>query len=146
MARSHSSSSSTSTLNRSSLRDNTYNAIARGRFFLDELLNLPDSPTRPLTEILTPKFFSQVEDNRRWNPTPGPKNFTGSQARVTDRPRRNNYNPFLMRGDLGFVNPERVIRCARRHIRREVIFALNKNKKGSGASRRRRNEWSSVHC
>lgn len=145
MARSHSRSSS-SPLNRSSLRDNTYNAIARGRFLLDELLNLPDNPTRPLTEILPKSLFSSVEDNRSWTPTPSARYFTGSPARVTERPRRSPYNPFLMRGDLSFVNPDRVIRCVRRRVRREVIFAHNQQRKGSGARNRRRNEWSSIHC
>jgi len=144
----HSSRSrSTTPLNRSPLRD-VSNTIARGRFLLDELLNLPDSPSRPLSGVV-PSPLSLVEDNRLWHPlNPSPAKFwTGGSAKISERPRRSNrYNPFMLSGDLGFINPQKVIRCVRRKMRREVIFALDKQRKGSGSKRRRRNEYSSISC
>jgi len=46
---------------------------------------------------------------------------------------------------LKFSDPGLVALCVRRKIRKEVIFALRKNKKGSGASRRK-NFWSNISC
>lgn len=46
---------------------------------------------------------------------------------------------------LRFFNPQYVYLCARRKIRREVLFALGKGGKGSRAPKRR-NEHSEVSC
>jgi len=37
--------------------------------------------------------------------------------------------------------PERALQCARRAIRREVLFATNQRRKGAGGTRRRQSEW-----
>lgn len=44
-----------------------------------------------------------------------------------------------------FTEPKMVSICVRRKIRKEVIFALGKRKKGS-SSGKRKNFWSSVSC
>lgn len=45
-----------------------------------------------------------------------------------------------------FDDPARVVICKRRQRRREIMFALKKTGKGSGAKKRRINERSKVRC
>lgn len=47
---------------------------------------------------------------------------------------------------VGFALPWQVVICVRRKRRREVMFALKKTSKGSGAKNRRRDEYSDVRC
>jgi len=46
---------------------------------------------------------------------------------------------------LKFADPQFVAICARRTIRREVLHALKRTKKGAGA-KKRRNFWSAISC
>lgn len=46
---------------------------------------------------------------------------------------------------IGFDAPQRVIRCIRRKVRKEVMFATKSTGKGSRAPKRR-NYWSDVKC
>lgn len=46
---------------------------------------------------------------------------------------------------LKFPTPKSVIICIRRKIRREVLHALRRVGSGGG-KKRRRNEWSDIHC
>ena len=51
---------------------------------------------------------------------------------------------------IGFINPARVVICARRRMRREVLHAFRKVGAGGGArfprKKPRYNEWSGVVC
>lgn len=51
----------------------------------------------------------------------------------------------FQRGLIMFRDAERALVCVRRKMRREVIFAFNKEKKGSGGGRHR-NEYTNVRC
>lgn len=56
------------------------------------------------------------------------------------------FKDFMPSMRLGFMIPEKVVKCIRRKNRREVIFALNKQGKGSRSFRRRRDEFSDISC
>lgn len=45
-----------------------------------------------------------------------------------------------------FADPRKVLVCRRRKLRRRIMFALGHRRKGSGAARRKRHEWSDVRC
>jgi len=47
---------------------------------------------------------------------------------------------------VGFELPWNVIICVRRERRKQVLFALRRTGAGSGANKRRRNEYSDVRC
>ena len=127
-------------------------------------------PTRPRTvrEYLPENFYREVQDNRTWTPDPvgRAKTVTGNKPRIIakanvkrgpgGRPLRSSgrANLFLGRAHsvgqvssrLGFSVPHDVLVCIRRAMRREVLFALKKRKAGSGARRRKRNQWSDIDC
>lgn len=50
------------------------------------------------------------------------------------------------REPIGFGDPSTVAVCVRRKQRREVLHAYRRTRKGSGAGRRRRNEYSNTKC
>lgn len=102
-------------------------------------LNL--NPT-PVVSPFVPSFaWPEVEDGRSFNPDRmfrDPLVFSGtasSHKAVSGRSFQK----------IGFDNPEKVVRCARRSSRREVIFAKRLQRRGRGGSRRR-NYWSDVKC
>lgn len=124
----------------------------------------PEIRPRTIRQYLPENFYREVEDNRRWQPDPVDRARTvnGAPARIGIKPK-----PKVLRGPggrplrskfaspsatasvtsrLGFTLPRDIIQCIRRAMRREVIFALNKRKKGAGAKRRRRNQWSNIDC
>lgn len=45
-----------------------------------------------------------------------------------------------------FESPLRVVTCARRKMRRQVLFAKRRTGKGAKARRHKRNQWSDVRC
>lgn len=117
-------------------------------------------------------LLSEVEDLRTYTPAPtiSPAfSVSGVPAQIRDRdlysiadvydrtqefmeyPERLISTPqrawSSLSSHLGFDVPQRAIRCVRRKIRREVMFSLPRRKRRGGAgARRRRNEWSDVHC
>lgn len=55
--------------------------------------------------------------------------------------------PELIRSNIGFDNPDRVIICVRRRQRKQVLFATSKAGPGRKRQRRpRRNNFSNVRC
>jgi len=113
--------------------------------FNPSLAKLLLSPIRPSRLLTLPPFTAatlrETEDRRRYNPTKSiapPASIRPGAARV-----RAVY-PGAM-SSLRFSRPPEVAICARRKTRREVIFALGKRKKGSGAQRKR-NFWSNISC
>lgn len=108
---------------------------------LEELLS-PINISSPVVSPLVPSFaWPEVEDGRAFNPDRAyrdPLVFSGgasSHRKVTGSRFQS----------IGFDNPEKVVRCARRSSRREVIFAKRLQRRGRGGSRRR-NYWSNVKC
>ncbi len=90
-----------------------------------------------------PARLHMIQDNRLFSPTP----------LVQREIRRINITPVIVksrpnirkRGTSAFLSiPRSAIICARRKIRKEVIFA--KNKGGSGNRRPKFNENSQLHC
>jgi len=65
----------------------------------------------------------------------------GSQRRSAVR-----LKPTTTPWGLRFSQPNLVSLCIRRKIRKQVLFALKRNKKGSGTKKRHRNFWSSISC
>lgn len=89
-----------------------------------------------------------VEDRRRFHPlrTLRPAGaLKRSSRRIVLPPASNLPGRFPPTG-LSFAVPRKVAICVRRKTRREVLFALKKRGKGSGARRRRRNRFSSISC
>lgn len=127
----------------------------------DVLRPFYSTPARLFDDVATP--FTDFEDGRTFSPDVNNKPrravvIGGRPARlvVHKRPIIAYGQPiYAYRGlpksvqvpvGVKFESPLRVIRCLRRKIRRNVIFALNKRRKGAGAKRRRRNEYSNVGC
>lgn len=110
---------------------------------------------------------ARIEDRRQWAPT-GPavkpripvRDVTGRPARIVHKVTASRIKrgrdgnpmkaPFSVIGTLRNASPVfddvgKTIICAKRKIRREVMFALNLRKSGAG-SPKRRNAWSDVQC
>lgn len=97
----------------------------------------PDPSSRPaLLSYASDVIQSQVSNrlNKAVYSFPGVRAFDRAQARG--------------RAVLAFRDPRRVAICVRRHIRREVLFAIDPRRKfGSGAGKRRRRNWASaIRC
>lgn len=128
---------------------------------IDDMLAMPQplpvvSPLLPL-----PLVPVEIEDRRLFHPldefAPA-RDLTGQDAEVRIKKgvvRRGPKGmplraPRSLSGDLeknlGFRMPHTVLICARRRIRREVLFAIKKTRKGSGARRHRRNYFTDIHC
>lgn len=124
-------------------------------------------PSRTVRDYLPENFYREVQDNRTWQPdrVGRAKTVSGSNARIVAKPnvkRGPNGKPLRsadrvnygrahsvfgqVTSRLGFSLPHEVLVCIRRHMRREVLFALKKRKAGAGAKRRRRNKWSDIDC
>lgn len=131
----------------------------------DDLLSSPElSPLYvPPVQItdLVPEL-SALDDLRTFNPEdPGrsPSSVYGGPALIGRPAARSTVSTFRMmeagatpRSLPGyrqpkFAVPRRVQECVRRKTRREVMFSLRRDqrRRGSG-SRRRRDEWSNIHC
>lgn len=143
---------------------NSYTPTANSTAALLSGLNAPLLPSRPLLPEFGP--FIEVEDGRTYNPVdPSFRSLTigGSIARINVAKVVVHKRPVIAYGQpiyayrglprgvqvpvgVKFESPFRVVRCLRRKIRREVIFALRKEKKGAGARHRRHNAFSKVGC
>lgn len=107
---------------------------------LDRLLTAPLRPPPVLLPVpVMPAAVVEVGDRRLWQPdrsTRPPHAVRPGASRVVAGAR-----PEALR----FADPQLVAICVRRQVRREVLFALRKTRKGSGA-RRRKNFWSAISC
>lgn len=109
---------------------------------LATLLTYKIRPSVPLTPYPIERYEVLEEgDRRRFNPTRSispPHSVRRYAARVTA-------TKYGSLNSLRFADPRLVALCVRRKIRREVVFALRKNKAGSG-SKKRKNFWSHISC
>lgn len=90
-----------------------------------------------------------VQDKRTypWRYDPVERLVDGRPAHVTVSSRtRQEARKRRVPSALRFANPKRVITCIRRRTRRQVLFALKKTGKGSGAKRRRYTDASHIRC
>lgn len=106
----------------------------------------------------------EYEDRRQWHPegeNRPARSFSQSRHRLTvvDKNYRRQVQknrdrfagvrrfPSQTRAAVVFKNPDRVLVCVRRNIRREVLHALNKTGRGKGKQRRPRyNVYSKISC
>lgn len=95
----------------------------------------------PYTITIIPRpRTSLLDDNRRFHPAKTRRTLNDLLGmRVKLRPRINRNL------DVSFHAPRRAIICARRAIRREVMFATNKSGRG-GQRKPRRNSRSYIKC
>lgn len=101
----------------------------------------PSPPVNP-TRLTTEDF--RLDDRRRYNPDP-----FRSYVRVGGGPadvRAAAPGRGAQLNSLRFGDPRGVVVCARRGRRREVLFALRRTAKGSGARKRRRTVASQYSC
>lgn len=112
---------------------------------------------RPRRDLAMPDH-REVQDDRTWQPTRQrvAKTVSGASPRIDVKKvqrvqsRLKFFKPSHQIGNvssrLGFKLPHDVIVCLRRAMRREVLFALKRHRKGSGAKRRKRTYYSNVDC
>lgn len=109
-------------------------------------------------------YIPEWDDARRFNPDPDPparlRSGTPARFSVAVTPFHTvhgrsaiarSYYTNMPRGvqvpvGIKFSNPLSVTACIRRKIRREVMFAKGRTRKGAGARRHKRNAYSNVRC
>lgn len=105
------------------------------------VLSLP-SPARAIIPDLEwfDSSMDEVSDRRRFDadPVKPAKKASGMPARL----RALYHSPM---SQIGFEDPKRVLICVRRVVRREVLFAKRKTRKGARGAKRR-NYYSDVRC
>lgn len=126
----------------------------------ESLLSEPVSPLTPINPLEQAKDLVGVQDLRRFDPTDAvPQDLVGRIANV-GQPlteligRTREFMEFperLARRQVSldnyFQRPREALECARRKIRKEVMFAQPERarRKGSGGGRRR-DEFSDIKC
>lgn len=109
--------------------------LLRVRSALDDLRDL-----ERLTDIADRREYHPLKDFR---PS---LSLSGAAADVNVNERSPRGGRFSMPAlKYAFVTPHKVAVCSRRQVRREVLFAKRRTRKGAGGSRRR-NFWSDVKC
>lgn len=108
---------------------------------LDPLLSGPILRPAPVLLPLPPipAVVAEVGDRRLWQPD------RSTRPPHAARPGASRVVAGRTFNATRFADPRFVSICAKRKIRREVLFARGKTKKGARA-RRRRNFWSAVSC
>jgi len=99
-------------------------------------------------------YLSEIEDRRNYHPsgvTSPARSFSRPQhTLVTPGPKNpdrvgNSIRSSTLPSAVAFQAPTKVLVCVRRHIRKEVLHALQKTGK-SGQKRPRRSYYSDIHC
>lgn len=108
---------------------------------------------RPIPAAYSPRIIARLEDRRQYHPSALPPSashlfrpvaaLSRASVQVIERPNPSRPN---RPGRLTFSIPKDVSICAKRKIRRNVLFAFNRTRRGAGAHRRRRNFWSKISC
>lgn len=123
----------------------------------------PMRPASPIALRLPVRPSVVHEDRRRWDPdgswavrdafgrkarvgmSPQASPKTRQRAGVMAKPGISRSGIPMIREATSFVAPRGVMICVRRKIRREVLFAKNRTRKGAGSAKRR-NHWSDYKC
>lgn len=90
--------------------------------------------------------LTEVEDRRRFHPMRemrNPRTIVGTSSQI--RPVSERAHASSAMTDVGFIDPARVLVCARRRMRREVLHARG-IAGGTGFRSPRFNFWSNVSC
>lgn len=108
----------------------------------------PPEMLDPVADLLVePTNLRLVEDRRTWHPEDFDRptlTLDGLDAPAVVSPS-DPVRPGALPSTLSFADPRATVVCVRRRQRREVLFALNKMRRGRGGSRRR--DWrSQVRC
>lgn len=137
-------------LSRSTQRDAFRIASRPDNDLLSAVLNIPrrlSAPYQPILDqpTLDPFEFSEIEDHRTWQPT-GRKarqvaSLSSRPAKVVTPPPVSMFSPIVQ----AFKYPRHVVTCAKRKVRKEILFALGHGGHGS-RSPKRRNPRSGVRC
>lgn len=139
--------------NKSTQRDDT--DIATDSEVLRKFITTP----KPYAPVFTEPLHLPTFDNRLFHPDPitRPISEPRSSSRLvipssgavspqrSVQDRLGNRRIGTLPHQVAFAQPKQVSVCVRRKTRREVLFAKQRTRKGSGA-RRTRNEWSDVKC
>lgn len=111
------------------------------------------TPTSPPVRVVDPfeglNLLLEVQDNRLFHPEAAdrpPLDFSGGLARVVanDVAPRSSANRTARPDASAFANPQSALVCARRAIRKQVLFAKGFRKRVS--RRRRRGPNSDIRC
>lgn len=103
-----------------------------------------DAERRALTRTIN---LMELEDRRYWHPDPIRPPQTVPTRRSANRlSRRLIHVGSINHGLVGFTDPRRIVLCARRAMRRQVMFALRKTGKGAARKHRHRNAHSNIRC
>lgn len=127
---------------------------------IDRLLLEPLSPLPDLDPFEDLPRQAVLTDNRRWSPDPQPLDLVGRQAVVGMRGEFNQADNVSRMMELGqtprqsrerynaraFRDPRYAEECVRRKERREVIMSDSRKRKRGAGARRRRDEFSDIHC
>lgn len=115
---------------------------------LTTLLQPPPEVSPSTFDLVRQMAFREIEDARQYHPDPEamPQTVKGP-ARITDRRVSARGLVSSAHNVMGFVNnpANPVIHCLRRKIRKEVLFAFNKTRKGA-RGRKHRNWKSNYRC
>ena len=118
---------------------------------------LSTSNRRLLAHAMQPINWSNYEDRRQWHPdgphrpastTSNPRHSLAYKESQNARRRKN----AIKKGSLypgaavGFKDPHKILICARRQIRKQVMHALNKTGKGKGRKKPTFNQYSKISC
>ncbi|UDN67815.1 hypothetical protein [robinz microvirus RP_133] len=94
-------------------------------------------------------ILSDIEDRRSWHPDDIPTyrpaiRISGAPARLESRSDPARYLRATVPHAIGFQIPHKVLVCAKRKVRRRVIFASGRG--GSRVRKPKRNVYSDVRC
>lgn len=106
----------------------------------------------PAPTVWPSGLLQAIEDRRLYHPEgpwAQPKGLFRTASEVVGTPARSPRSVGGQRSGLSpdyfkFRSPKAVVKCVRRKQRREVLFATGKG--GRGWRKKRRDQWSDVHC
>lgn len=116
---------------------------------LDPLLRGPPLVSPSTFDLVRLMALQEVEDARQYNPDPQrmPRKYDGNRSIIRETAGSMLSTYHSVHNVMGFVNNplNPVVHCVRRKMRREVLFAFKRTRKGSGG-RKHRNWKSNYRC
>jgi len=126
------------------------NRARRESTFANQRLPMPARYVTLGTNHLT-DLLRSYEDRRSWQPTANlnpfraPATFSGQRAPLTSNPPLKRSLRSSFHHKIAFQEPESVLVCVRRQIRKEVLFAKNKTGR-TGQNKPRWTDMSKISC